>query len=395
MTIKNVVIVGAGAMGSSIAQISVMAGYHITLVDIKEEYISKGYARIQAGLEKLETKGKLRGNIAANLLKNVNTTTDLAAAAIDADLVLEAVIEVMDVKKQVFATLGMHAPNHCVFASNTSSMSISEIAEASGRPDKVCGIHFFNPAILMRLVEVIKGEKTSSDTLSIAVAWSNSLPCLKGKRYVPIALKDRPGFIANRIQAPVGIILGWAIDQCREKNIPYEYLDNDMFTPISPMGPLVLLDFVGLDIGYHIQNYYAKTLHPDFKPGKTISEFLEKKELGMKTGKGLFTWPKGKQPVLERKHKANLITIEELTAIQANEGCRILEEGVVSDWTTIDKTIQAGFNSPGPMEYLVDGNRERWVTLLENIAKKTGKEYFKPCALMKSGKYREMRHSRN
>ncbi|MHA1112566.1 MAG: 3-hydroxyacyl-CoA dehydrogenase NAD-binding domain-containing protein [Promethearchaeota archaeon] len=391
MKIKNVVVIGAGAMGSGIAQIAVMAGYNVTLVDIKDEYIAKGIASIEKGLNKLEEKGKLKGTSAATLLGNVKTTTDLANAAKDADFCLEAVIENMDVKKQVFKTLGDNAPKHCILASNTSSMSISEIANASGREEKVCGVHFFNPAPLMRLVEIIKGDETSDATVAAARSWSYSLPCLKGKRYCPIVLKDRPGFIANRVNAPTMILLQWTIDQCAEKGIPFEQLDNDAFNPMSPMGPLVLTDYVGLDIAFHTMQYYTKTLHPDFTPGKVLTEYVEKGQLGMKTGKGLFEWPKGKKPILERTKKANLFTVEELYAIQANESCRLLEEGVVKDWTTIDKTMDAGYNAPGPMAFLVDGNREKWPELLNELADKTGKEYLRPCELMKSGAYRELR----
>lgn len=392
MVIKNVVIVGAGAMGSDIAQIAIMAGYNVSLVDIKDEFVQKGLARIQKGLEKVEAKGKLMGNTAASLIQTVILDTDLASAVKNADFVLEAVIENLDVKKQVFQTLGQNTPDHCIMASNTSSMSISEIAEASGRPNQVCGIHFFNPAPLMRLVEVIKGEKTDQPTLEAASRWAYSLPCLRGKRFVPLVLKDRPGFIANRIQAPVGIYISWALDYCNEHDIPFEQLDTDVFTPISPMSPLILYDYVGLDINYHTALYYAKTLHPDFAPGIVLTDYVQRGELGLKTGKGLFEWKNGKPPILDRTYSANLIDLETIAAIQANEGCRLLEEGVVKDWSTIDETILAGFNSPGPMVFFVDGNREKWVSLLEDLAKRTGKSYLLPCDLMKSSKYREMQY---
>jgi len=363
-----------------------MGGYQVTLVDIKDEYIDSGIKKIQDGLEKLESKKKLKNSTAAQLISQIEKTTDLINAVKKADLILEAVTEDLAIKKAVIETAGNNAPAHCILASNTSSMSIQKMGEASRRPDKVCGIHFFNPAPLMRLVEVIKTEKSSEKTIEIARTWAKNLPCLQGKRYVPIVLKDRPGFIANRIQAPVSIAISWALDYAVAHNVPIEYVDNDLFNPVMPMSPLILLDYVGLDISFSISKYFESALHPDFKPGKVLTEKIEKNELGMKTGKGLYIWNGKTPPEVDRTHKANLLSLDLHVAIQANEGCRLLEEGVVKDWSTIDKTMEAGFNTPGPMQFLVDGNRERWPKLLEVFAEKTGKEYLKPCELMKSGK---------
>ncbi len=203
--INNVIIIGAGAMGSGIAQIALIGGYNVMLVDIEYKFIDNGFQKIRSGLEKLESKKKLKKTTAAVLMSHLGRTTNLAEAVKNADLVLEAVIENLSVKEKVFKTVGEHAPLKCIIVSNTSSMSIQKMADASGRPDKVCGVHFFNPAPLMRLVEVIKAESTSEETLNIAKNWAEKLPCLRGKRYVPVILKDRPGFIANRIKAPVSI----------------------------------------------------------------------------------------------------------------------------------------------------------------------------------------------
>ncbi|MBN2156058.1 MAG: hypothetical protein JW776_08445 [Candidatus Lokiarchaeota archaeon] len=391
--VKNVVIVGSGAMGGGIAQISLMAQYNITLVDICDEFISRGIKNIKFGLEKLELKKKLKDITASQLLSSIKSSTRLSEAVKNADLMLEAVTEDLAIKKEVFRIAGENAPSHCIFASNTSSMSIHELGMASQRSEKVCGIHFFNPAPLMRLVEVIKAENTSIDTCQIAINWAKSLPCLRGKRYVPLVLKDSPGFIANRIQAPVSIAISWALDYAVDHNIPIEHVDNDLFVPVVPMSPLVLLDFVGLDISYSTSKYFESKLHPDFKPGKLISEKIEKGELGMKTGKGLYQW-KGKiPPEIDRSKKADLLNLDLVLAIQANEGCRLLEEGVVKDWSTIDKTMRAGFNSLGPMTILADGNTDKWMDLLEQFSDKSGKEYLRPCEMMKSGKYMGLQFS--
>ncbi|MHA1486400.1 MAG: 3-hydroxyacyl-CoA dehydrogenase family protein [Promethearchaeota archaeon] len=218
--IKNIVMIGAGLMGHNAAQIFLMAGYNVTLVDIKDEFVDTGAAKIEEGLKKLEAKAKLgEGVSAADLFGNLKKSIDLASAVKDADFVVEAVVENMDVKKQVFKTCDENAPPHCILATNTSTMSITEIASATNREDKVIGMHFFNPPILMRLVEIIAGEKSSDESMDIGVELSKSLPCLKGKRFVPKVLKDRPGFIVNRLNAPVQIYLNWVFDQAAEKGI--------------------------------------------------------------------------------------------------------------------------------------------------------------------------------
>ena len=272
--IKNIVMIGAGLMGHNAAQIFLMAGYNVTLVDIKDEFVNAGVAKIDEGLKKLEAKGKLgEGTSAASLMGNLKKSIDLASAVKDADFVVEAVVEKMDVKKQVFKTCDENAPPHCILATNTSTMSITEIASATKREDKVIGMHFFNPPILMRLVEIIAGEKSSDESMDTGVEIGKGLPCLKGKRFVPKVLKDRPGFIVNRLNAPVQIYLNWVFDQAAEKGIPWEQIDADA-AGLMPMGPCELGDYVGLDTMFHVGNYYAETLSPDFKPGKVITKMV-------------------------------------------------------------------------------------------------------------------------
>ncbi|MHA2184779.1 MAG: 3-hydroxyacyl-CoA dehydrogenase family protein, partial [Promethearchaeota archaeon] len=206
MEVKNIVVIGVGLMGNGIAQVSLMAGYNVTLVDIAQEYIDKAVESIKGGLTKLESKGVLN---AADNIARMKTNLDLASAVKDADLIIEAVIEDMDVKKNIFKTCDENAPAHAVIASNTSTMSITEMATATNRPDKCIGMHFFNPAPLMRLIEVIAGEKSSEEAMEIGMTVSASLPCLRGDRYVAKVLKDRPGFIVNRLNAPSGIYMNY------------------------------------------------------------------------------------------------------------------------------------------------------------------------------------------
>jgi len=387
--IKNIVIIGAGLMGHNAAQIFLMAGYNVTLVDIKDEFVDAGAAKIEEGLKKLEAKGKLgEGISAASLFGNLKKSIDIASAVKDADFVVEAVVERMDVKKQVFKTCDENAPPHCILATNTSTMSITEIASATNREDKVIGMHFFNPPILMRLVEIIAGEKSSDESMDIGVEVSKSLPCLKGKRFVPKVLKDRPGFIVNRLNAPVQIYLNWVFDQAAEKGIPWEQIDADA-AGLMPMGPCELGDYVGLDTMFHVGNYYVETLSPDFKPGKVLTKMVEENKLGRKSPQGFFDWSAGR-PKIDKSQKAGLFSVENSMAIMLNEGCRLLEEKVVTGFKVIDDANMAGMNTPGPF----GGGKnqfEKWSNLLNDLADKTGKDYLRPCELMKSGGFVKMR----
>ena len=392
--INNIVVIGAGLMGHNVAQIALMAGYNVTIVDIKDEFINNGAAKIEEGLKKLEAKGTLgEGVKASDIMGRLKKTIDLASAVKDADLVIEAVIEKMDVKKDVFKTCDENAPENCILATNTSTMSITEIATATKREDKVIGMHFFNPPILMRLVEIIAGEKSSDEAMDIGVQFGESLPCLRGKRFVPKVLKDRPGFIVNRMNAPLQIYLNWVFDQAVEKGIPWEHIDGDA-GKLMPMGPMELADYVGIDTMYHVANYYAETLSPDFKPGKVISKMVEENKLGRKTGQGFYNWkenltPKGR-PKIDKSQKAGLFSPVFSMAIMLNEGCRLIEEGVVTGFKIIDDANMAGMNTPGPFS-AGKSQYEKWSKMLEELADKTGKDYFRPCELMKSGEFVKMR----
>ncbi|TFG28206.1 MAG: 3-hydroxyacyl-CoA dehydrogenase family protein [Promethearchaeota archaeon] len=383
--VRNIAIIGAGLMGNGIAQISLMAGYNVMMVDVKQEFIDKGVAAIEDGLKRLEAKGQLN---AAEVMGKFRTSLDLASAVKDTDFIIEAVVENMDVKKSVFKTCDENSPPHCIISTNTSTMSITEIASATNKEDKCIGIHFFNPPPLMRLVEVIKGEKSSDEAMDIGVRVGESLPCLRGSRFVARVLKDRPGFIVNRLNAPVSIYSSYITDLAFEKGIPWEQIDADT-GGIMPMPPYVLADYVGLDTAYHVANYYAKTLSPDFKPGKILTKMVEEGKLGRKTGQGYYDWSKG-TPKPDMSKKAGLLDLELVMAIRLNEGCRLIEEGVVNGWKIIDDANMAGMNTPGPFS-AGKNNYERWTKKLDEFVEKSGKEYLRPCELMRTGKFVKMR----
>jgi len=302
VNIKNIVMLGFGDMGKGIAQICLMAGYNVTAVDISEDLIEKGLEYIKTGFEKLESKGKLpEGSSAAEYLAKLKTSKDIKEAVRDADLVIEAVVEKLDVKQNLCRDVIENSPDHCIFASNTSTISITEIAEKCNKPENVIGMHFFNPAPLMRLIEVIKGEKSSDESMDIGIEVSNSLPCLRGERYVAYVLKDRPGFIVNRVLSPGSIYFKHIIDLAYEKGIPWEQVDADFTGPSAPMSSLTLSDFTGRDIAYNGQLYYSEKLSQDFKPGKVLTMQMEKGTLGKKTGQGFYDWSEGRPNLISPK----------------------------------------------------------------------------------------------
>lgn len=387
--IKKLVVVGVGQMGNGIAQMALLAGYNATLVDINDEYVDKAWTKIDEGMKKLEGKGALpEGKTAAGLMANCKKSTDLASAVKDADIVIEAVVEKMDVKKEIFKTCGENAPSHCIIASNTSTMSITEMASASGRPDKCIGMHFFNPVALMRLIEVIYGDNSSDESINLGIKFAESIPCLRGERYIAKVLRDKPGFICNRVTAPVQIYNNYVFDKCAEEGKSWAQLDNDSRGGAMPT--TVLADYVGIDTMFHGQNYYSKTLSPDFAPGKVITKLFNNGTLGAKTGQGFNDWSKGRPQPDKSAGKARIYKLKYPLAIMLNEACRVLEEKITDSWEVIDKTLMAGMNMPGPMAPNVN-TYEKQIAVLEELVELTGKEYFKPCELLKSGKWVEMK----
>ena len=382
--IKNIVVLGAGLMGNGIAQVAIMAGYSVVMVDVKQEFVDKGMASIEKGINRLEEKGQLN---AAEVLGLLKTSLDLASAVKDADMVIEAVVEKMEVKKGVCKTTMDNGPSHIIYASNTSTMDITEIGADSGAPERVSGMHFFNPVPLMRCIEVIRGDNTSDETFQITMNVAKSLPCLRGERYIAPVHKSRPGFIVNRLNAPVGIYSHHIRDLAYEKGIPWEQLDAD-YEGRGPMPPGVLSDYVGIDTSYYGALYYSEKLSPDFKPGKVITMMFNEKKLGRKTGQGFYDWSEGR-PTPDTSKKAGLVDFDIIAAIRMNEGCRLLEEGVAKSYTIIDEANMAGMNTPGPFERGKDRYKEL-VKKLEEFVALTGKTYLIPCETFKSGKFLEM-----
>ncbi|NNV06235.1 3-hydroxyacyl-CoA dehydrogenase family protein [Geobacillus sp. C56-T2] len=276
-------IVGAGTMGSGIANLAALSGFNVILVDIDEPMLQKARSRMEAFMDKSVAKGKLTTEQKHEALERVKGSTNLQEMR-QADVIIEAVIENMEVKKEVFSQLDNIAAKHAILATNTSSMSITEIASATNRPSQVVGMHFFNPPQLMKLVEVVRGYKTSDETVEQAKELARKL----GKEPVEVK-KDSPGFIVNRIMIPQFIE---AIRLVEEGVASMEDIDKAVTLGLNyPMGPFTLQDFAGVDIGLHVMDYFYEEFKDDrFAAPLLLRQLVRSGRLGRKTGAGFYDY---------------------------------------------------------------------------------------------------------
>jgi len=378
--IKTVAVVGAGDMGHGIAEVALIAGYKVNMYDIKQEFVDRGEERILQSLEKLVSKSRVPAEhyekIKSELLKK---TVDLAEAVKDADLVTEAAPEILDLKKKIFAEMDTAAPEHTLLASNTSTMSITDIASATNRPEKVLGMHYFNPAVLMRLVDVIRGDQTSDETIQVAFDYVN-----KVKKVPVIVKKDVPGFIANRVNAPAGVLIMSIIES---GEVQPEELDAFVRALGAPMGPCELVDYTGVDISVHGGRYYAETVHPDFEPVPHLVKMMEEGNLGKKTGKGYFDWSQGR-PAIDLSKATDKFDPMDTIAVQVNEATKLIEMGVCSAEDVDLALTNSSGNPVGPMSVAKGVEPADLAARLEGLAEKYNKEIFKPTKMIREGGYR-------
>ena len=281
---KKIVVIGGGTMGLDIAQVFARNGYDVVVRDIKDEIIQASEARLNKGLDKLVSKGKLDEAKKAEILSHMSFTTELAAAA-DADLVVEAAIENLDIKKSIFAELDSLCKPETILASNTSSISITAIAAATKRADKFIGMHFFNPATVMKLVEVIRGTHTSDETYKTIAELAAAI----GKE--PVEVNEAPGFVVNKILIPYcneGVcVLQEGVASAEDIDIAMQLGCN------HPMGPLHLGDLIGWDIVLNIMDVlYNETHDSKYRANVLIRKMVRAGKLGIKSGEGFFNYKK-------------------------------------------------------------------------------------------------------
>jgi enoyl-CoA hydratase/3-hydroxyacyl-CoA dehydrogenase len=377
--IKTVTVLGAGDMGHGIAEVALISGYKVYLRDIKQEFVDKGVNRIYDSLDILVRKGKVTEDHYKKIKRELFIPcVDLAESVRNSDLVIEAIPEIMELKKETWEAVEEAAPAHTLFASNTSTMSITEIASITKRPDKFFGLHYFNPAVIMKLVEVIKGDQTSEETMKLGydfVEKNNKVPV-----YVQ---KDVPGFIVNRVQSPSGVLLNCILDN----NIARpEEVDAVMRSLGMPMGPYEVIDYTGIDINYHASEYFALAIHPDFAMGKTLKAKFDSGEFGKKTGKGLFDWTNGR-PNINLSKVTDKFDPMDMVAVNANEAAKIVEMGACS-FEDVDTAIVNATGSPvGIIAMIKTIPSDQLCDRLSKLSKKFGKEIFKPSKLIHEGAY--------
>lgn len=285
MEIKRICVLGAGLMGAGIAQTAAAAGFDVSMRDMEDRFVENGMASIQTNLDRAVAKGKMDKEQAQNIMNSIKGTTDLTEAAKDADMVIEAIIEVMEIKKQVYSELDSLCKKETIFATNTSGLSITEIASATSRPGQVIGMHFFNPVPVMKLVELIRGFSTTDETLGIAMAYVEKI----GK--TSIEVKEAPGFAVNRILCPM---LNEAIFVLAEGIATAKDIDDGMTLGANhPIGPLALADMIGLDTILLVLEGFHKELGEDkYRPAPLLRKMVRAGHIGRKSGKGFYDYTK-------------------------------------------------------------------------------------------------------
>lgn len=377
LSVKNITVLGSGIMGHGIAQVSAMSGYNVVLRDIEQSFLDKAMEKIRWSLDKLVAKEKISKQESDAIFSRIMTKVDLSEAVKEADMVIEAVPEIMDLKKKVYAELDKVADKRIIFASNTSTLPITEIADTTSRPDKFIGIHFFNPPQLMKLVEVIPGQKTNQGIVDLTVDYVKSV-----KKEPVICKKDVPGFIINRLFIPMVHEACWLKQR---ENYTLEEIDSAVkFTMGFPMGIFELADFTGMDV------IHKATIELEIRdkkvifPHKDVEKLYNEKKLGQKSGEGFYKYS---------DEKYERIQLDETLAKKCNpvplianilNNAAWLVTNKASDIAEIEKASQLGLGLRKPIfDTAKEFGIRNIVNELNSLASKYG-SFYEPDPLLVS-----------
>ena len=375
MTVKNITVLGSGVMGHGIAQVSATAGYNVVLRDIKQEFLDKAMEKIKWSLDKLVSKEKISKEEGDSIFSRITPIVDLNEAVKNAELVIEVVPEIMDLKKSVYAELDKVAGPEVIFASNTSTLPITEIANTTSRPEKFIGIHFFNPPQLMKLVEIIPGEKTSQEITDLTQEYVKSV-----NKQAVLCRKDVPGFIINRLFIPMVHEACYAQDRT---NATLEEIDSAVKFKLGfPMGIFELADFTGMDVIHkatvemHLRDKKVINPHP------TIEKMFNEKKLGQKSGEGYYKYSDDKyERVSLSEELAEKFNPIQLVANILNNAAWLITNGA-SDIGEIEKAAQLGLGLKKPLfETAKEIGIKNIIDELNELAEKHG-EFYKPDPLL-------------
>ena len=380
MEIKKVAVIGAGDMGHGIAELFAVSGFEVTLVDKFPQALEKAKARVASSLDKMVERGRLAKEQAEAARSRLAYSGDTGAAVSGSDLVVEAVPESLELKRSVFREVSGHAPPGAILASNTSNIRISDLAEAASGPERVVGMHFFNPPMVMKLVEVIPGSKTDP-----AVEQQVADVCAKIGRTPVKVNKDTPGFIVNRINAADTLFFCLVLD--RGVATPAE-VDTFGRGQGLPMGPYELIDFVGVDVAADSLAYFSKALSPEYGKGKAFAKMVESGLLGKKAGKGFYDWSTGRAQIPSAP-ATDKISIMDIFALEINEAVKLIEEGVAGP-EDVEKSVTLGMNRPfGPISVAKDLTNSEVKAKLEELASKYDCQVFSPARSIREGRLRD------
>lgn len=380
MEIKQVTVIGSGLMGSGIAQVIATAGFRVNLFDSYPEALDKGRSGIEKSLARLVKAGRMKSEDQNLVMERIMFYMEMEPSLKGSQLVIEAVPEIPELKEEVFNSVEKFAEPDAILATNTSNIRITEIAGMLKRPERLVGMHFFNPPVMMKLVEVIRGKKSSEESFQEVYNFSKKI----GKEPIKV-LKDTAGFVVNRISAPESL---YFILLLEKKVDSPEAIDAFAKSQALPMGPYELMDYVGIDTVLHSLDYYSKTLSSAYGNTTIPLKMVKEKKLGIKTGEGFYKWKDAKAQI-PKANPSSKVELLDVFCLEINEAVKLIEEGVASP-DDIEKGFCLGMNRPfGPVSVAKGLSNKEVKDKLTQLYEKFGADVFKPAKSIEEGRMKE------